>query len=106
MSTTTNIKQLSWIPQKGEHRISVNIAKVANLRQVWDFAEGIGFQPELIAIQRRERIEIHLLLLQEQLEPGTVLGFEQLSLFDRLSEVIPDNAIWHVYGGEMAVEVA
>jgi hypothetical protein len=105
MLTVTNIKQLNWIPAKGEHRISVSIAKVPDFRQLWNFAESIEFQPELVAIQRRGQIEIHLSLLQEQLEVGAVLGFDHASLIDRLSEVVSDQAIWHVYGGEMAVEV-
>jgi hypothetical protein len=53
------------------------------------------------------RVEVQLLLLQEHLEPGPILGFDHDSLIDRLTEAdVPDEAICHTYGGDMATEAA
>ena len=106
MTTLTNIKQLSWVPSPGEHRISVNVAKVPDLKALWDFARLLGFAPELVALQRRDRLEVHLLLLQEHLEPGTVLGLETGEQIERLEILIPAHAIVHVFGGQMEIEEA
>ncbi|NJP12209.1 MAG: hypothetical protein HC866_24375 [Leptolyngbyaceae cyanobacterium RU_5_1] len=103
MQTITNLKQLNWIPPRGEHRISINVAKVSNLGRLWNFAESLGFHPELIAMVFPNRVEIQLLLLQEQLEPDAILGFDYDPLIDRFVEVeVPDDAIRHSYGGKMS----
>ncbi len=105
MSTTikTNVRQLFWIPAKGEHFISVNVALVPDLGKLWEFAKTLNFNPELAFIQYPNRVEIHLLLLHEQLEPGAIVGFEWNPQIDRLIEVgVPDDAIRHTYGGQMA----
>lgn len=105
LTTTINIKQLDWVPGKGEHRISVDVAKVADLGNIWRFAESIGFHPELAAISYPARIEVHLMLLHENLPPDSVLGLESNSMIDQLFDVgVADDAIRHCYGGEMAVE--
>ena len=105
ITTQINVKQLDWVPAKGEHRISVDVAKVPDLGNLWTFAESIGFQPELAAISYPARIEVHLLLLHEQLSPESVLGLESTLRIERLAEVgIADEAIRHCYGGEMAIE--
>jgi hypothetical protein len=106
MQVEINLKQLRWIPKRGEHRISVNVAGVPNLREVWGIAEEMGYKPELVAFNYPNRIEIHLLLLQEQLEPGTVLRFDDPhnALIDRLLDIFDSDAIRHSYGGAMAAE--
>jgi hypothetical protein len=105
VSTTirTNVRQLFWIPAKGEHFISVNVALVPDLGKLWEFTKTIGFKPELASMQYPNRVEIHLLLLHEQLDPSTVVGFEWNPLIDRLIEVgVPDEAVRHTYGGQMS----
>ena len=105
VATKTNVKQLSWVPEKGEHRISVDVSKVPDIGSLWKFAQSISFHPELTAITYPSRIEVHLMLLHERLSPSTILGLEYTLMIDRLSEVgIVDDAIRHCYGGEMAVE--
>lgn len=105
ITTKINVKQLDWVLAKGEHRISIDVAKAPDLGSLWTFAESIGFQPELAAIAYPSRLEVHLLLLHEQLPPGTVLGLKSTLMIERLAEVgIRDDAIRHCYGGEMAAE--
>ncbi|XHX79468.1 MAG: hypothetical protein RBJ76_05925 [Stenomitos frigidus ULC029] len=107
MLTTTNInlKQLDWVPQPGEHRFSVDVSKVTDLVRVWELASAAGAKPELAAIVFPSRVEVHLMLVQEQLPSGTVLGFELDALRAELESMnIPDDAIRHTYGGQMAVE--
>ncbi|PSB29918.1 hypothetical protein C7B82_10215 [Stenomitos frigidus ULC18] len=83
------------------------MALVPDLIKLWEFGHSLGLQPELTVIQYHDRVEVHLLLLHEQLEPGTVLGFEWNALIERLLEVdVPDEAIRHTYGGQMAREAA
>jgi hypothetical protein len=105
ITTQTNLKQLHWVPAQGEHRISIDVTKAPDLGSLWRFAETIGFQPQLAAIAYPSRLDVHLVLLHEQLPPGTVLGLESTVLIERLAEVgIADDAIRHCYGGEMVVE--
>lgn len=105
ITTKINVKQLDWVPAKGEHRISVDVAKAPDLGSLWTFAESIGFQPELAAIAYPSRLEVHLILLHEHLSPGTILSLESTLMIGRLAEVgIADDAIRHCYGGDMAVE--
>jgi hypothetical protein len=105
ITTQINVKQLNWVPAKGEHRISIDVAKAPDLGILWTFAESIGFHPELAAIAYPAWLEVHLLLLHEQLPPDAVLGLESTMMIERLSEVgITDDAIRHCYGGDMATE--
>ena len=105
LTTSINIKQLDWVPVQGEHRISIDVSKVADVGTVWTFAEFVGFHPELAAISYPTRMEVHLVLLHEMLQAATVLGLEHTAMIDRLAEVgVPDDAIRHCYGGDMATE--
>ena len=101
-TTKSNIKQLDWVPSKGERRLSVDISKVKNLGALWTFVESLNCQPELVSIRYNDRTEVHLMVLQEYLEPGTPLKRESNSIGDQLEEFgVPDEAIRHCYGGEM-----
>jgi hypothetical protein len=100
----TNVREVPRIPRPGEVYISANLGKVNDPKVLWNAAESVGFEPELVAIQFPDRIEIHLLLHYEQCEPGTLLGGEFDTQLDALVAAgIPDEGIRFVYGGSRAI---
>lgn len=66
-----NIRQLPFIPKKGKLYISVNLAGL-DVGEVWAIAKQVGFSPELAYLQTRFSIQIHALLLEEDLQIQTL----------------------------------
>lgn len=96
------IKSIPYIPKKGEHYLSVNLALV-DLTQLGEIAKELGFKPELVQITGRFGIEIHALLFSEQTD-GEPLGWTELDdKIDALADRIDNQAIHHVYGGRLVV---
>ena len=94
------IRSISFIPRKGEHSLSVNLALVEPAL-VWEVAKKLGFHPELIQISSRFGTEIHALLFSEQTD-GEPLGWTELDTkIELLADQIDYSAIRHVYGGRM-----
>ena len=99
-ATIQGIKSIPYIPKRGEHYLSVNLA-IADPAQVWEIAKELGFKPELVQITNRFGIEIHALLFSEQLD-GQPIGWTDLdSKIDELADRIENRAIRHVYGGQL-----
>lgn len=98
--TIQGIKAIPYIPQKGQHYLSVNLA-MADLSDVWDVCIELGFKPELVQLSHQAGTEIHALLWHEQTD-GSLLGSTDLDdKIDRLADRIDPAAIRHVYGGHM-----
>jgi len=95
------LKALSYPPAQGEHYLSVNLAKVADVVRVFDLANQLGFKPELVQISDRRGVtEIHALLFHEQGVASSPLeGNSELSQrVDELADEINTDAIRHTYG--------
>ena len=96
MTAVQGIRTLHFIPQKGEHQLSVNLA-LADAAAVFEMARSLGFAPEIVQIPTRSGIEIHALLLCAPEPPD-----QFFALSDRLDEWcdrINFDAVRHVYGG-------
>lgn len=95
------LKALSYPPKRGEHYLSIDLAKVDDVVRVFDLAKELGFKPELVQVTTRKgTTEIHAMLFYEQKsgEPFVATLDEQLY---RLDEEINSDAIRHVYGGRL-----
>lgn len=108
MSTATitppiqGLKALSYPPKRGEHYLSVNLAKVDDVVRVFNLAKELELKPELVQITTRTgATEIHALLFHEQTngEPMTTSSLDDK--IDHLADEINHEAIHHVYGGQM-----
>jgi hypothetical protein len=94
------LRALSYPPKRGEHYLSVNLAKVTDVVKVFDLAKTLGFQPELVQITTRTgNTEIHALLFHEQTN-GEPFASDLDEKFLRLGEEINTEAIRHCYGGQ------
>jgi len=96
MTAVQGLKTLNFIPKKGEHQLSVNLA-LADAVTVFEMARSLGFTPQIVQIPTRSGIQIHALLLSEQEPPD-----QFFALSDRLDEWcdrINFDAVRHVYGG-------
>lgn len=94
------IQSIPYIPNKGDHYLSVNLA-IVDPAQVWEIAKELGFKPQLVQIAHRFGIEIHALLFFEQLD-GEPLGWTDLdNKIDELAERIDTCAIRYVYGARL-----
>lgn len=99
-ATIQGIKSIPYIPKKGEHYLSINLANV-DPAEVWEIAKELGFKPQLVQIAGRFGIEIHALLFSEQTD-GEPLGWTELDdKIDALADRIDNRAIRHVYGGRL-----
>ena len=95
------LKALTYPPRAGEHYLSVNLAKEADVVKVFDLAKDLGFKPEVVQIStRRGTTEIHALLFHEQgIEFSPMHEESDLSRrIDELADEIETDAILHVYG--------
>jgi|FLYL01.1.fsa_nt_gi hypothetical protein len=66
-ATIQGIQSIPYLPNKGEHYLSVNLA-IVDPDEVWQIAKGLGFKPQLVQLAHRFGIEIHALLFFEQLD--------------------------------------
>lgn len=99
-SAIKGIKSISYIPNKGDHYLFVNLA-VIDGAEVWEIAKELGFKPQLVQIAHRFGLEIHALLFLEQRD-GAPLGWTDLdNKIDALADRIDPRAIRHVYGGRL-----
>lgn len=99
-ATIQGIKSIPYIPRKGEHYLSVNLAMV-DPAKFWRTAEDLGFQPELVQVNHRFGIEVHALLLFEQTNGDPLETHEWDDRIDQLAERINPDAIRHTYGGRL-----
>jgi len=94
------LKALSHPPKRGEHYLSVNLAKVDDVVRVFDLSKELGFKPELVQITTRTgKTEIHALLFHEQTNGEPFLSTLDDQFF-QLAEELNTEAIRHVYGGQ------
>jgi hypothetical protein len=96
MTTIQGIRTLHYAPQKGQHRLSVNLA-LADAVTVFEMARSFGFTPEIVQIPTQSGIEIHALLVSEQAEPDRF--FAVSDWLDEWCDRINSRAIRHCYGG-------
>ena len=96
------LKALSYPPQRGEHYLSVNLAKVEDVVRVFDLAKELGFKPEVVQITTRIGItEIHALLFCEQTNGEPMASTNLDDRIDQLANEINEESIRHVYGGRL-----
>lgn len=94
------LKALSYPPKRGEHYLSVNLAKVDDVVKVFDLAKALGFKPEVVQITTRAgATEIHALLFHEQ-KNGEPFASDLDEQLYRLADEINTDAIRHCYGGQ------
>jgi hypothetical protein len=101
-----NLEKLSNAPKPGEVVISVDVAAIHSLSEFCTIAASVGFaETKLGYFALRSGIEVHLLLLREQREPGTVLGDEFDARLEALVEAtqLDPDAIRFDYGGGRTV---
>lgn len=100
MAMIWGINVMRFIPHKGEHRLSVNLA-IADPAHVFKVAEILGFKPELVQLENRFGVELHALLFAEQTD-GSAMSWPELDhKIDQLADLINPQAISHVYGGRI-----
>jgi arginyl-tRNA synthetase len=95
------LKALTYPPRPGEHYLSVDLTKVADVVKVFDLAKQLGFKPELVQIStRRGTTEIHALLFHNRgVEQSPMEEENELSKrIEELADEIETDAIRHVYG--------
>ena len=100
-ATIKGLRTIRYIPKPGEHQLSINLG-MADPATVFEFAAHIGVKPEIVQIPTLSGIEIHALLVCEQVD-SSPLGDSQLS--DQLEEWcdrIDSEAVRHVYGRRTA----
>ncbi len=106
MTTTTieaikGLRTVPSIPRRGEHYLSVNLA-LADAGVVWEVAREHGVTPELVQMKGfKDGIEIHALLVFEQLDGNPITNLLADTLSDALADRIDNDAIRHCYGGRM-----
>jgi hypothetical protein len=98
-SPVKGLRTIRYIPAPGEHQLSINLGLV-NLATVIEFAHHLGVTPELVQIPGRDGVEVHALLICEQLPESPMAEESELSMkVDQLAEQIGSFApIRHVYG--------
>jgi hypothetical protein len=99
-ATIPGIKALTHPPSKGEHYLSINLAKVDPV-EVWDIARELGFKPELVQVSTRFGIEIHALLFHETTDGNPLSTINLDAQIDKLADKIDPSAIRHTYGGRL-----
>jgi len=97
-ATVKDIRTIRGIPRPGEHQLSINLG-LADPAIVFEFARRLGLGFEVVQIPTRQGIEIHALLLCEQLDQSPLREDSELSRqLDELASRINSEAIRHVYG--------
>jgi len=91
------IRTVRYIPSPGEHQLSINLG-LADHATVFEFAKAQGFIPEIVQISTVQGIEIHALLLAEQVGQSPLSGSQLSQALDQLADKINPDAIRHVYG--------
>lgn len=95
------VKTIPFVPRKGERYLSINLA-IVDLSDALDVARNLGFKPELVQIAHRSGTEIHALLHYEQTDGETMKRNLILdSKIEELADRIDDQAIRHVYSGQI-----
>lgn len=98
MATTTvrDLRTVRYAPSPGVHQLSINLG-LADAATVFEFAHENGLRFEIVQIPTTQGIEIHALLLSEQVE-SSPFGSELSDKLDELATRINSVAIRHVYG--------
>lgn len=95
-ATVKGIRTIRYIPKPGEHQLSVNLGMVDTT--VFEFAQELGVKLEIVQIPTVSGLEIHALLVCEQLETSPLVQSELAEKLDELVAKLNPDAIRHVYG--------
>jgi len=100
IETIKGLRTIRYIPKPGEHQLSVNLG-LADAATVFEFATEIGAKPEIVQIPTDSGVEIHALLVHEQMGHSPLGESELSDKLDALAGRINSDAIRHVYGRQM-----
>lgn len=96
-ATVKGLRTIRYIPKPGEHQLSINLGMV-DATTVFEFAQELGVKPEIVQIPTVSGIEIHALLVYEQLKASPLAHSELAEKLDELATKLNPDAIRHVYG--------
>jgi hypothetical protein len=87
-------RTVRFIPAPGQCLLSINLAMV-DAGDLWPLAKSLGFQPEVVQLQKGHSTEVHALLWQGAIA-ATPLDFE--AKIDALADTLNPDAIHSARG--------